>query len=179
MDIKAQLLAMHSRANADLIKEWIGTDKDRFAILVQLFLENEYRVSQRAAMVLGHIHDKYPFLLQPFLPQIIKHLRKPDIHDAIKRNTVRILQNVEIPEEYYGEVADICFTWLEDPNVAVAIRVFSMTVLWNICQKVPELMPELKATIEDWLDYGSAGFKSRGKKVLKMISKYEIKNSHQ
>ncbi|MGK0365389.1 MAG: hypothetical protein ACI85O_002455 [Saprospiraceae bacterium] len=177
MDMKSQLLAEHSKANADLIKEWVGTDKERFALLVSLFLENEYRTSQRAAMVLGHIHDTYPHLLQPYLPQIIKHLRQPDIHDAIKRNIVRILQNVEIPEEHYGEVADVCFTWLEDPNIAVAIRVFSMSVLWNICQKVPELMPELKATIEDWMDYGSAGFKSRGKKVLKMISKHEIKNS--
>ena len=177
MNLKTQLLAEHSRANADLIKEWVGTDKDRFALLVHLFLENEYRISQRAAMVLGHIHDSHPFLLQPFLPQIIKHLRQPGIHDAVKRNIVRILQNVEIPEEHYGEVADVCFTWLEDPNIAVAIRVFSMTVLWNVCQKVPELMPELKATIEDWLDYGSAGFKSRGNKVLKMIIKYEKDNS--
>jgi len=176
MDIKDQLLAEHSKANADLIREWIGEDKDRFAKLVSLFLENEYRVSQRAAMVLGHIHDSSPLLLQPFLPQIIKHLRQPDIHDAVKRNIVRILQNIEIPEEHYGELADICFTWLEDPSVAVAIRVFSMTVLWNICQNVPELMPELRATIEDWLDYGSAGFKNRGNKTLKMISKYEKRN---
>ena len=120
-------------------------------------------------MVLGHIHDQHPSLLEPYLPQIIKHLRHPDIHDAIKRNIVRILHNVKIPEEHYGEVADICFTYLEDPNVAVAIRAFSMTVLWNICQEVPELMPELRATIEDLLDYSSAGFKSRGKKILKMI----------
>ncbi len=107
---------------------------------------------------------------------IIQHLHKPDIHDAVKRNIVRILQNVEIPEEHYGEVADVCFTWLEDPNVAVAIRVFSMSVLWNICQKEPELMPELRATIEDWIDYSSTGFKSRGNKVLKMITKYENQN---
>lgn len=177
MDIKTQLLAEHSRSNADLIKEWIGTDKERFTILVQLFLENEYRVSQRAAMVLGHIHDVHPQLLQPFLPQIIKHLRHENIHDAVKRNIVRILQNVDLPGEYHGELADICFTYLEDPNVAVAIRVFSMTVLWNICQQVPELMPELRATIEDWIDYSSTGFKSRGRKVLKMITKYEKKNS--
>ena len=177
MDLKTQLLSEHSKTNANLIKEWIGVDKERFALLIQLFLENEYRVSQRAAMVLGHIHDTHPDLLQPFLTQIIKHLSKPDIHDAVKRNIVRILQNVEIPEEHYGEVADVCFTWLEDPNVAVAIRAFSMTVLWNVCKEVPELMPELKATIEDWIDYGSAGFKSRGKKVLKMITKYEKENS--
>jgi len=177
MDMKAQLLAEHSKANANLIREWVGTNEERFTILIDLFLENEYRVSQRAAMVLGHIHDSYPFLLQPFLTQIIKHLRKPDIHDAVRRNIVRILQNVEIPKKHHGELADVCFTYLEDPNVAVAIRVFSMSVLWNICQEVPELMPELRATIEDWLDYSSTGFKSRGKKVLKKISKYEKENN--
>ena len=177
MDIKTQLLAEHSRANADFIKEWIGIDEERFASLVHLFLENEYRVSQRAAMILGHINDTHPYLLQPYLTDIIKHLAQPNIHDAVKRNIVRILQNVEIPEEQYGFLADICFTWLADPNIAVAIRVFSMSVLWNICEKVPELMPELRATIEDWMDYSSTGFQSRGKKVLKMISKYEKKNS--
>ena len=177
MNLKTQLLAAHSRGNANLIKEWVGTDKERFALLVHLLLKNEHNVAQRAAMVLGHIHDEHSFLVAPFLPQFIKHLHKSDIHDAVKRNITRILQNTKIPEEHYGEVADICFKCLGNPDIAVAIRVFSMIVLCNICQEIPELMPELKATIEDWLEYSSAGFKSRGKKVLKMIIKYEKEKS--
>lgn len=177
MDIKAQLLTEHSKTNADLIRNWIGNDCERFTILVQLFLENEYRVSQRAAMVLGHLYDAHPEMIAPFLPKIIKHLRKPDIHDAVKRNIVRILQTIDLPKKHHGQVADICFNYLADPNTAVAIRAFSMTVLWNICLKVPELMPELKATIEDWLEHGTKGFESRGKQILRLIAKYERVNA--
>ena len=32
---------------------------------------------------------------------------------------------------------------MADPQEAAALRVFSMSVLWNICQQVPELTEEL------------------------------------
>ena len=46
-----------------------------------------------------------------------------------------------------------------------------MTVLYNITLKIPELADELKIIIEDQMPYGSAGFKSRGKKILKGLQK--------
>jgi hypothetical protein len=53
----------------------------------------------------------------------------------------------------------------------IAIKVFSMTVLFNISKNVPEFRDELAIIIEDQMPYGSAGFKSRGKKTLKGLSK--------
>jgi hypothetical protein len=49
----------------------------------------------------------------------------------------------------------------------IAVRVFSMTVLCNLAGKLPELKNELIPLIEDQMPYGSAGFISRGRKVLK------------
>jgi hypothetical protein len=46
-----------------------------------------------------------------------------------------------------------------------------MTVLFNIVKKYPELKDELKMSIEDQLPYGSAGFKSRGRRILKSLEK--------
>lgn len=173
-----RLSQMKSKQDSFLIADWVGDNTERYHLLTKSFFADEYRESQRAAMVLGHVHDRQPHLIKPYLPQMIEHLRRADIHDAGKRNIVRTLQTVDLPEDLWGKAADICFTFVADPGTAVAIRVFSMTVLWNLCQKIPELMPELRATIEDWLDYGTAGFKSRGKKILKQISAYEQKYGH-
>jgi hypothetical protein len=49
------------------------------------------------------------------------------------------------------------------------VKVFGMTVLANLCEKLPELKNELRIIIEDQMPYGSAGFKSRGSKILKKL----------
>ena len=68
-------------------------------------------------------------------------------------------------------MVDICFNFLLSQDEPVAIRVFAMTVLGNIAQKWPELKNELRMAIEENMEFGSAGFKSRGKKELKRLKK--------
>jgi len=46
-----------------------------------------------------------------------------------------------------------------------------MTVIYNLTEQLPDLARELRLLIEDQYDLGSAGFKSRGKKVLKQLQK--------
>ena len=65
-----------------------------------------------------------------------------------------------------GEAADICFGYLVDHKETIAVRVFAMTVLGNICRREPDLGIELRLVIEEELPYASAGFKSRAKKIL-------------
>ena len=76
--------------------------------------------------------DRHPHLLTPHLEAIILNLRE-STSDAIKRNTVRVLQNTEIPDDLLGVTADILFTIMENRNEPIAVRVFTMTVLYNIC----------------------------------------------
>jgi hypothetical protein len=45
-----------------------------------------------------------------------------------------------------------------------------MTVCANICKVVPELKEELILAIEEQLEHGSAGIKSRGTNVIKLLS---------
>jgi len=172
MDIRAELLQGYSKEGTQRIADYIGADAERLEYVLQLFLNDENRVVQRASWVLSVCAEKHPELIMPHLEVLVKNLRQPKLHNAVKRNTVRILQDVDIPENLWGEVADICFQYLADPKEAVAVRVFSMTVLLQICQKVPELMNELQLTIEEYMPHGSAGFQSRGKKTLAAIQKW-------
>ena len=170
MDLKAELLKEHSKENTQRIVDFIGNDGHKFDQLMTLFFCDTYRVTQRAAWPLGICAEKSPEMLEPYLHKMIDQL-SGNIHVAVKRNTVRALQHVEIPDDLTGLAADNCFKLLEDNNEPIAVKVFSMTVLANICEKEPALANELKIIIEGQLPYGSAGFKSRGKKILKKLEK--------
>lgn len=138
--------------------------------LMNVYSHSKYRITQRASWILSHIADERADLLTPFLPNMVDQIKETN-SQAVKRNTIRIFQLMKIPESLEGEVVEICFSFLKNPNEAVAIRVFSMTVLYNISVSYPELLNELTYIIEEHMPYGSAGFKSRGKKILKAIRK--------
>lgn len=169
MIIKNQLLAEHSKNQATKIAIWIGDDPGRFAELVELVLQGEPLLAQRAAWALSHSLDRHPDLIYPHLGSLVQNMCRTDQHPAVRRNTLRALQEVEIPETLWGKVADLCFQYLADPKEPAAIRVFAMTVLWNICRQVPELQTELKLIIEDHWNHATAGFRSRGQKILKAM----------
>lgn len=170
MTLRNDILKEHSKPHAEYLARIIGPDQESFDELIELFLANEYRVTQRAAWVFRLCVDAHPWLLDKHLKSIIENLQKP-VHDAVKRNTVRILQFVNIPEELMGLTADICFRFLNSGSEPVAVKVFSMTVLFNIVKEYPELKDELKISIEDQLPFASAGFKSRAGKILKALEK--------
>ena len=87
---------------------------------MELFFDTEYRISQRAAQTVSHCIDKNSELIIPYIGQLISNLENnPEV--AIKRNTVRILQNQEIPEEYQGILVEKCFEYLLSSNEAIAI----------------------------------------------------------
>ena len=170
MRLREEILKEHSKAYTVYLANKIGPDQEAFDELIVLFLGDEYRVTQRAAWVVTHCVEAHPWLIEKHLKPIIENLQNP-VHDAVKRNTIRIIQSMDIPEELLGLTAELCFQFLNSGTEPVAIKAFSMTVLFNIVKKYPELKDELKMSIEDLLPYGSAGFKSRGRKILKSLEK--------
>lgn len=169
MNLHEEFLKEHSRNHALQIASFIGNDSEKFAELMKLFLNSSYRLNQRSSMTVSLCVERNPKLFNPFIEPVLLNL-KGKVPDAVVRNTLRILQFVDIPEENAGLAADICFSFLESSKTPVAIKVFSMTVLFNIAKKEPDLKNELKMLVEDQLPYASAGFKNRGKKILKSIA---------
>ena len=169
MDLKKQLLKEHSKLNRDIIIRYVGNNPKRFAGLVAVYLAGPYRVTQRAAWPLSHCVEKNPKLIEPHLKKLLAFAVRPHVHVSVKRNTVRLLQFIDIPKKFQGSVADMCFNFLNDKKEAIAVQVFAMTVLANITKQQPELIDELRVIIKDRLPFASAGFKSRGRKILKTI----------
>ncbi|MEO6231460.1 MAG: hypothetical protein ABJB11_07465 [Ferruginibacter sp.] len=166
-NLREAILKEHSKAQRDIIVQWIGTNQKRFNQLLQLFLTDEYRVTQRASWALSYCIESHPTFIKNKLGLLINNLQKPGLHDAIKRNTVRILQHRDIPKKYQGRVMGICFNYVQSPTEAVAIKAFSLTVLGNLAKLYPEILGEIKLVIEEQLPHETAAFKSRAKRLLK------------
>ena len=167
MNLREELLKEHSKAQCNKIVQWVGDSVKRFEELFHLFLTDIYRVTQRAAWPVSYCVIAHPQFIKNNFDKLVKNLQRPNLHDSIKRNTVRFLQHVDIPEKSQGEIMDICFDYLASPTEAVAIKVFSLTVLGNLAKKYPEIIPEIKVLIEEQIPHQSIGFRSRAQKLLK------------
>jgi hypothetical protein len=166
MNLREAILAEHSKQQTTKIVNWVGSNQQRFDELFSLFLNDEYRVVQRAAWPLSNAAIAHPLLIKKHFGKLLRNLQKPNLHDAVKRNTVRLLQDVEIPVKYHGTVMNLCFDYIISPTEKVAVKAFSLTILQKLSNQYPDIKQELVTVIENRWPYETAAFKSRAKKIL-------------
>ncbi len=171
MSLRDTILKEHSKANCLKIVGWVGSDQKKFDELFRLFLaDKDDCVSQRAAWPLSYAVEAHPSFIRPHFSKLLKNLKKPGLHNAVKRNTVRMLQDLDIPERFRGDLMNTCFEYIESVSEKPAIKAFSLTILYNLTKQYPEIRTELKTIIEDRWEYESAAFRSRARKILKAIA---------
>jgi hypothetical protein len=170
MNLREEILKEHSKKNTLKLSEWISEDKKRFTELMNLFLHDEYRVVQRSAWIVRYVGGNHPDWIKPWLKKMLEYCERP-VHNAVKRNVIRMLQDIDIPENLQGLAATVCFNLLASPKEPVAVKVFSMTVLANLTRFEPDLKKELVMLIDKQMDLEKPAFRSRASKVLKQLSK--------
>lgn len=166
-NLRDEILSAHSKAQCNRITAWVGNDPERFDELFDLLLTGDYKIMQRASWPLSNSVIAHPWFIKKRLGELIKILHQPAIHGAVKRNTVRVFQEIDIPKKHQGEVMNICFQYLESPTETVAIKAFSLTVLGNLAKQYPAILPEIKLLIETQFPNQTAAFVSRAKRLIK------------
>src|ERR1700754_4393395 len=91
----------------------------------------------------------HPKLINPYFKKLIDKLGTPGENDAVIRNIVRLLQDVQIPKKFHGQVMTLCFDFIQSNETAVAIKAFSLRILKNLSKQYPEIKPEIKTIIEE------------------------------
>jgi len=170
MMLRQEILKEHSKAQCNAIVEWVGQSQKRFDELFNLFINDEYRVVQRAAWPVSYCVKKYPSFIKNHFEELIKKLQEPGVHDSVKRNSMRLLEAIQIPEKFQGSIMDIAFNYIASPTEATAIKAFSITVLGNMAIQYPEIIPELKTIIEEQFEKEKPAFKSRAKRLFKELT---------
>ncbi len=167
---------VHSKAHATEITHYACSSPKHFKELMDCFLCNDYRITQRAAWSVSWAGRARPDLIKPYIKQLVAQLSRNDVHNAVIRNSIRVLEMTDIPEDCHAAVMNACFTFIENPNTPAAIKAFSLTTLYNLSTYYPEIKPELKLIIEMLWDGETPAFKSRGRNILKAIVQKELPN---
>jgi hypothetical protein len=80
-----------------------------------------------------------------------------------------MLARSPLPEEQLGLLITLCFDWLTSSKESVAVKMFSMEILYRISQQEPEMKKELADSIEWRMQEETPGFRAHGKKLLKQL----------
>ena len=158
MDLKAALLVEHSKNQASFIADYIVNNPSRLNDFMDILFGSEYILTQRAAFVLSVISEKKPDLIQSYANDLIHHLSGKNLHPAVKRSSLRLLEKLNIPYEQAGNLIDICYRFLNSNKEPVAIQIYAMVLIGNFARIYPELKQELILTIDDKWDYSSPAF---------------------
>ena len=162
------LMVETSRRNTDLVADLILQKHDLFGLLIKIFLKNEDPVSRRAAWVADKVTEKMPELLPSCTGLIIENLAGFS-HDGMKRQSLRMLTRADLTPDQMGSLINLCFDWLTNLNESVAVKVYSMDILYRISQSEPDLKQELAESIEWRIGEEKPGYQSKGRKILKKL----------
>lgn len=167
-----RLLASNAREQAlEMAQSAIG-DKGLLDDLIYLFVNESYRITQRVSWILVLLVENKNEILLPYESLLLESLKKKNLSDAVKRNVMRIWSISGVSKKIEGLVYDYCISYLMG-HEAIAIKVHSMSVAYEIAKPWAELRRELKVAVEDVLlkEGESAGIKSKCKRVLKDLNK--------
>ena len=165
MNIREEILKEHSKKQAEKIAAYVGNNKQRFNTLAKLFISGDYRITQRAAWIISSCAENHPSLILPHLSDFIEYAHNPP-HVAVKRNVVRVLSFIDIPENMEGKAFDFCLPLVTSVKEDIAVRAYAITVIGNIALKYPELRGEVCEILYMFRDDDSAALRSRSRKVL-------------
>jgi 8-oxo-dGTP diphosphatase len=162
--------------------DWIATSAiDNPAIfnkLLEFSFSDDKKLAFHASWTLTKVCDKYPEIIYPFLPGIIEKLARLE-NESAQRSFLRIisLSNINrIGTRHHGILAEHCFTALRSGFSAIAIKAYSMEVLYKIALIYPELVNELSASVNMLQGDGSAGVVARGKMIMKKLAELPKKS---
>ncbi|WP_430816005.1 hypothetical protein [Carboxylicivirga sp. RSCT41] len=138
------------------------------SILFELNEHSDPKIAWRSAYLLDLAHDIKQDILNDYLELIME--RTPKLNNqSIKRHYLRILSQHDLAEIADGQLLDCCFEWLQTEETPIAVKAHCMQIIYDLSVPYPELIPELKAVLENLLPYGSKGEVNRAKKILNLI----------
>jgi len=160
--------------------EWIAVSAVENPAIFKKLLEYSYspdkKLAFRASWTLTKVCDKYPEMIYPHLTGIIDSLDKLD-NESVQRSFLRILSLTDIKRlsiKQHGMLTEHCFNALKSGFSAIAVKAYSMEIVYQLVLIYPELLNEFSATVNLVQGEGSAGIIARGQMIMKKLAKTPI-----
>ena len=171
-DFKSILDMGSERVVADLVMKVVETAPDSLRDLLDLCFMEKYPLSMRAARATQLYCEKHPEAIYPFIDEVVEKTIHSNIK-GVRHNFLKVfaefidIERISDP----GPLLNTCFEWLINTRLTPAVRIHSMGVIYKVGLKEPELLQELKATIEIVTEEGQPSLKSYGRKMLTRLNR--------
>lgn len=149
-----------------------------FRRLIEFSFSPDKKLAFRASWTLTKVCDRFPELITPYISQIIEALNNLE-NESAERSFLRIISMSDLSRfssKHQGILADHCFTALKSGFSAIAIKAYSMEILYRLSLIYPDLALELAASIKIILEDSTAGITSRGRTILKKLGEILLKD---
>lgn len=170
MDIESFLSDNSSREMVNILVQEANQDQKSFLKLYQLAFTNKKGIAWKAAWVLSHLSELNSALFYD-KTEDLQELVLATQFDGVRRSVLYILSFGPV-SKYSVEFINACFEWMLSPKQPIAIQVYCMRVLLNVCRQMPDFKAELQVCLEnaDPNDY-SKGFAACRRNTLKTLAK--------
>jgi len=171
-DLQKMINSMMSMQEAEWIAASAGENPELFMKLLDYSYSSDKKLAFRASWTLSKVCDKFPELIYPYLPKIVEEMDGIE-NESTQRSFLRILSMTDlnkISQKHHGILADHCFRSLNSGFSAIAIKAYSMEIIYRLALIYPELANELATSITMLRGEGSAGVIARGNIIMKKLA---------
>jgi hypothetical protein len=150
---------------------YMATHPEDFEEAIQLAISEKQPYSWRAAWLLWGCMEENDHRLQEYITNIIRTIS--DKNDDHQRELLKILQQLEINEEYEGILFNFCATVWEKIKKKPSVRFTAFKMMVKIAKNHPDLSREIVFLTQDqYMDSLSPAAK---KSIFKMIKEFHYR----
>ncbi len=169
MDIPTILSRSSSRSNIDLIVSIVADNPREINCLHEHITHPDYQVAGRASWAFIACAEKKPELVAPFVDELVDLTEKIPYQNVLK-NLLKIL-SLQLPgEEKLGKLLGLCFSYLQNAKVSIAMKSYCLDIIQKIGENEPDIRHELKETIEAITPFEKPTISRKGKKLIERWS---------
>jgi len=171
-DLRSMVSNMMGRKEAEWLADSAVDNAEIFGKLLEYSFSKDKKLAFRASWTLSKVHDKYPDLIGSDLHLIIGSIDTIE-NESVQRSFLRIISMSDLnqlSQKQHGILAGHCFKMLNSGFSAIAIKAYSMEIIYKLAIIYPELANELSSTINMLQGEGSAGIQARGHIILKRLA---------
>ena len=164
-----------SRQSAEDIALLLSADATLLDSAMQQALSGIQPQSWRIARAIEIAISARPQLLQQVEPRILAAF--PQLPEQTLRSFLKIYKTPAnaISEPAADVLLQLCFTLLEDPSIAIAVRGYSCQILIRMVKQIPEISSEFSQLLELHADQGNSSLARIARHTLKELNKQKRK----
>jgi hypothetical protein len=120
---------------------YVSKNPECFGELMDLTIADKQPYSWRAAWLVWSCMEKNDVRIRKYIKQIINVL--PESNDSQLRELLKILEQMEVEEEFEGLLFDHCVTVWKKIDKRPSVRFNALKILLKITHRYPELAKEV------------------------------------